>query len=257
MKPSASPALITALVAAFAVVIALVVVLSLVSLTRPGALSVLPTGSQQTGIGVCGHGTAKVRPDRAQIGANVTARAPTAEAARAQAAQAMAAVLAALKSNGVADQDIQTGYVAIQPEYTYPPSGQPIPIGYLAINSVSVTIRSVDNTSQIVDAVTQAGGNSVAVSGIQFSVSDPTPFLAQAEQNAVVDARRQAEQVAQKAEVRLGAPLSIQIGGCGAPVRVPFPLTAGAASDKNNTPTPIQPGQVEVAADVGVVYAIR
>jgi uncharacterized protein YggE len=257
MKLSASPALTTALVAAVAVVTTVAVTLGLVSLTRPGVPGVLPSGTAQPGIGVCGHGTAKVRPDQAQLTVNVTARASTAEAARAQAAEAMTAVLAALKNNGVADQDIQTGYVAIQPEYTYPPSGQPILVGYVASNSVAVTIRAVDSTSKIVDAVTQAGGNTVAVSGIQFSVSDPTPFLVQAEQHAVTDARRQAEQVAQTSGVRLGAPLSIQIGGCGAPVRVPLPLTAGGANEKNNTPTPIQPGQVEVAADVGVVYAIR
>jgi uncharacterized protein YggE len=257
MKSSTSPALTTALVAAFAVVTTVAVVLGLVSLTRPATLSVLPTSTSQPGIGVCGHGTAKVRPDQAQLAVNVTARAPTAEAARGQAAQAMAAVLAALKSNGVTDQDIQTGYVTIQPEYSYPSGGQPSLVGYVASNSVSVTIRAVDTTSTILDAVTQAGGNTVAVSGVQFSVSDPTPFLAQAEQNAMVDARRQAAQVAQTAGVRLGTPTSIQIGGCGAPVRVPFPLAVGAASGKSSSPTPIEPGQLEVAADVGVVYAIR
>jgi hypothetical protein len=168
----------------------------------------------------------------------------------------MTAVLAALKRNGVADQDIQTGYVTIQPEYSYA-SGVPSPIGYIATNSVSVTVRTINNTGKIVDAVTQAGGNTVVVSGIQFSVGDPTPFLTQAEQNAVADARRQAQQVAQAAGVSLGTPLSIQIGGCGAPARVPFPVAGGASSDKNGSPTPIQPGQVEVAADVGIVYAIR
>jgi uncharacterized protein YggE len=73
----------------------------------------------------------------------------------------------------------------------------------------------------------------------------------------VADARRQAEQATRAAGVSLGTPLSIQIGGCGAPARVPFPLAGGAASGTSGTPTPIQPGQVEVAADVGVVYAIR
>jgi uncharacterized protein YggE len=256
MKPSASPALSTVLVVAFAVVATLAVTLGVVGLTRAQGITVLPNSTQQAGIAVCGHGTAKVVPDEAQISVSVTARAPTADGARAQAAQAMAAVLAALKHNGVAEQDIQTGYVAIQPDYSYG-GGQPVLLGYIATNSVSVTIHAVDNTGKVVDAVTQAGGNTAAVSGIQFSVGDPTPFLAQAEQNAVADAHRQAEQVAQAAGVSLGTPLSIQIGGCGAPARVPFPVAGGAASNNTGSPTPIQPGQVQVEADVGVVYAMR
>jgi uncharacterized protein YggE len=245
-----------ALVVALAVVTTLAVALGVVSLTRAGASSVLPATTPQTGIGVCGHGTARVRPDRAQIQVGVTARATTADQTRAQAAQAMSAVLAALKSNNVADQDVQTGSIVIAPDYSYT-GGQPTLIGYVASNSVSVTIRAVDATGKIVDAVTQAGGNNVVVSGIQFSVGDPTPFLAQAEQNAVTDAQRQAQQVARAAGVHLGAPLAIQIGGCGAPARVPFPLAGANAAAQSGTPTPIQPGQVEVAADVGVVYTIR
>src|SRR5262249_36183701 len=138
-----------------AVVVAVALTLSVLNIARAGAVSVLPVTTQQTGIAVCGHGKATSKPDQAQIAVGVHASASTAQGARTQAAQAMSSVLAALKGNGVADKDIQTSYFAIAPNYTYDATGQH-PNGYSASNNVNITIRSVDNTGKIVDAVTQA-----------------------------------------------------------------------------------------------------
>jgi uncharacterized protein YggE len=245
-----------AVVIGLAAVVAAALALSMFGVARAGAVSVLPVTSQQTGIAVCGHGTATSKPDRAQIAVGVQASASTAEGARTQAAQAMNAVLAALKHNGVADKDIQTSYFAINPNYTYDSSGQH-PNGYMATNNVSVTIRAVDNTGKIVDAVTQAGGNNVMVSGIQFFTGDLTQAQTEAQTNALQDARRQAQTIANAAGVNLGSPVSIQVGTCGATPQPIYAQAAGAVSDKGSPPTPIQSGQQELAVDVAVVYAIR
>jgi uncharacterized protein YggE len=255
MQTIASSRLTLALVG-IAIVVAVGLTAGVVGLAHASTVSVIANSTQLTGISVCGHGKATTRPDQARIDVGVSASAPTAEAARAQAAQSMSAVLAALKSNGVADQDIQTDYFAIEPEYSYD-GGSPHQIGYIATNSVTATIRAVDNVGKVVDAVTQAGGNNVVVSGIQFSAGDPTQAEAQAEQNALADAHRQAEQIAEGAGVGLGAPLSIQVGGCGQTERSPYPVTANGAAAVGTPSTPIQPGQQDVTVDVAVVYAIH
>jgi uncharacterized protein len=240
-------------VAILAVAIALT--LGVVNVARAQSITVLPSTSQQAGISVCGHGTANSHPDQAEIQVGVQASASTAENARSQAAQAMNAVLAALKSQGVASDDIQTDYFAIEPEYNYS-SGNPFVTGYTASNNVTVTVHAVNTTGAIVDAVTRAGGNDIVVNGIQFSTGDPSETLAAAQQSALANAHQQAEKAALAAGVTLGAPLSIQLDGCGASTVVsPFPSNAAGSVDQN-AKTPIQPGQVEVTADVEVVYAI-
>lgn len=257
--PSPSPSssrLTAALVVVGAVVVAVALTLSVVGLTRAGTVSVLPLTSQQTGITVCGHGKANARPDQAQVEVGVHASAPTAQEARAQAAQAMNAVLAALKSNGVANDDIQTDYVAIQPQYSYSDGG-PHQIGYIATNQATATIRAVDSAGKVIDAVTQAGGNNVNIDGIQFSAGDPSAAQGQARQNAIADAHRQAEQIAQGAGVSLGAPVSIQVGGCGQPQRPGVFFGAASAAGNADQATPLQPGQQQITVDVEVVYAIR
>ena len=255
MQPSTLSTLLTRLffvLAACAVAIALT--LGIVNVVRAQSITVLPGASQTSGISVCGHGTADTHPNQAKIEVGVQASASTAEAARSQAARAMNAVLAALASQGVASADIQTDYFAIQPEYNYG-SGSPDLTGYSASNNVTVTVHAVDKTGIIVDAVTQAGGNNVMVSGIQFSTGDPSQTLAQAQQNALANAYQLAEKAASAAGVSLGAPLSIQLDGCGEATSVVRAANASGASSSNPT-TPIAPGQIEVTADVQVVYAI-
>lgn len=255
MQNSSWPRFTMPLIVAFAVVTTAAIVMSLFSVTRVGAVSVLPVTSQQTGITVCGHGKADATPDQAQISVGVTATAHSAQDARAQAARAMSSVIKALKNNGVRDQDIQTSYVSISPQYSYP-NGSQVQTGYTATNTVTVTIRSVDSTGKVVDAVTAAGSNDIVVNGITFSKGDPTQALAQAQQSAMDDAQRQAQAIASHAGVGLGTPISIAVGQCGQ-VAQPMPYFASDQSAAGTAITPIQPGQQQYAVEVQVVYAIR
>jgi uncharacterized protein YggE len=261
MQPSYSPTsgrIPLAVVVGLAVVVAASLALGLVNAARAGAAVAVPAAGQQTGISICGHGKAAVKPDQARIQAGVRATAPTAEAARAQAASAMSAILAALKSGGVADADIQTSYFAVEPNFTYDATGSH-QNGFVATNNVSVTIRAIDKAGAIVDAMTRAGSDSVSISGIQFSSGDPTRAQSDAQHSALADAKRQAQEIADGAGVALGAPISIQVGGCGAQSQPPVVFgTADASQGKAAPPpTPIQPGPQEVIVDVAVVYAIR
>jgi uncharacterized protein YggE len=254
MQPSQPSRLGIGVGAAVVALVTLTLTLSILGFTRAGTVSVMPVTAQQTGITVCGHGKANTRPDQARIQAGVFAQASSADDARARAAQAMSAVLAALKSNGVAAADIQTDYFSITPQYSYESSG-PRQIGYQASNNVTVTLRDVNAVGKVADAVTAAGGNNVVVSGIQFSAGDPSQAQAQAEASALDDAHQQAEHIASGAGVSLGSPVSIQVGGCGQQQQ---PIVyAGAAQAAGAPSTPIQPGLVNVEVDVAVVYAIK
>lgn len=78
-----------------------------------------------------------------------------------------------------------------------------------------------------------------------------------AQQSAIADAHRQAEQIASAAGVSLGSPISIDSSGCGAAQQPSVAAAGQAGSAKAPTTTPVQPGQAEVSAEVAVVYAIR
>jgi uncharacterized protein YggE len=256
MSSSTPSRLTLVLVVSLALVAAVAVALGVVGVARAGSISVLPVPqtAQQVGITVCGEGKATTTPDQAQIDAGVQASAPRAADARTQAAKAMNAVLAALKANGVGDQDIQTTYFSIEPQYSYD-NGPPQQTGYSVTNTVTATIRNVSSVGNVVDAVTQAGGDNVQIDNIAFSRGDPSQAQAEAQQNALADAHAQAQRIASAAGASLGAPLSIQVGSCGQQVQ-PYNGQYAAASAAGPS-TPIQPGQQQVTVNVQVVYALR
>jgi uncharacterized protein len=212
--------------------------------------------NQQLWIAVCGHGKAKAAPDQAQLNLGVFATATTVHDVRSQTSQTMSSVLAALKGNGVAEQDIQTGYVSLQPEYNYQ-SSPPRLSGYSATNTITVTIRNLANVGAIMDAAVEQGGSNIFVGGILFSAGDPAQARSDAQRDAVADAKQKAEQAAGSAGAKLGPVLSIQVGGCGNDPQTPTYGAVDRGTQVHKATTPIEPGQNDVSVDVTVVYALR
>ncbi|MBP1706234.1 MAG: hypothetical protein H6Q36_1973, partial [Chloroflexi bacterium] len=70
---------------------------------------------------------------------------PKVKDARAVAAAQMNRVIAALKAAGIAEKDIQTANLSLQPVYDYSNSGAaPRLVGYRLTNTVAATVRDLD-----------------------------------------------------------------------------------------------------------------
>jgi len=193
--------------------------------------------------------------------------------------------IAFVKSEGVADKDIQTQYYDVSPDYqTYncnvipqiyngassgssgsvistPPVVQPCPpasiVGYTITQSVDVKIRDFTKIGDIVGGVVTNGANQVGQ--LSFTLDDPSTVQNQAEADAIVKAKVEAQAIAQAGGFRIGRLLNVQTGG------VPYPIYAendsmgamGVPSAKS-IPTPtIQPGAEEVDMTVTLQYEIQ
>src|SRR3954471_11721107 len=77
-------------------------------------------------------------PDLAIISAGVVTRSATATGAIQQAATRLARVREALRQAGIADRDIQTSNITLNPDYVYANNQPPKLSGYNATNQVSV-----------------------------------------------------------------------------------------------------------------------
>ena len=231
--------------------------LGLWAIHAPGAAAqVITTGGTGTsaassGITVEGQGIVTVVPDEATLSVGVESRAATASAAQADASAAMTKVIAAVKAQGVADADLVTQQVSLQPQIDNGPTGNgPSRVtGYIADQTLGVTVRVLDHTGAIIDAAVAAGANSVG--GPSFSLADPSKATTQARTLAITDARQRAQTLAQAAGVSLEAPIVITEQS--APTPVPF---AAAAPSAGGAATPIQAGTSQVEVDVTVTYAI-
>ena len=204
-------------------------------------------------ISVTGTGRVILAPDVADLRLGVSVQRSTVRAARADAAKAMTAVIAALKKVGIADADIQTSGITLQPQYDYSNGNVPRRIGYQFSNSLAITVRKLDILGDAIDDALAAGATTL--DSVSFRVDDETKAEAQARTAAMADAKAKAQALATAAGVTIDGVSSITETVAPVPYPVYFGVAAGAAVDKAAS-TPVQAGTNEVSVTVAVVYLI-
>jgi len=210
------------------------------------SLAPLPAPALEKLVTVTGEATVAVAPDAAIIRIGVSSQDKTAREASDANAKQMTAVLAAIKSNNIAERDIQTSRLSLQPQYDPNKSGTARLTGFQATNQVTVRIRDIGNLAAILDSAISAGANEM--SGIEFIVSEQSKLLDRARDDAIADAHRKAELYAKAAGARLGHVVAISEEGSTPAPRPMQALRAGAV--------PISPGEQTLRAVVTVSYEL-
>ena len=206
----------------------------------------LPAQAVERLVTVTGEATVSVAPDTATIRVGVTSQGKTAREASEANARQMTAVLAAIKGAGIADKDVQTSQLSLQPQYdTNKPDAARL-LGFQATNQVTVTISDIGKIADIIDRAIGAGANEM--SGIQFIVSGQSKLLDRARAEAIADAHRKAEIYASAAGAKVGPAVSIIESGATPP---PVPLPAMRA-----TSVPVALGEQTLHAHVTVSYEL-
>jgi len=205
-------------------------------------------------ISVNGEGRVSLAPDVVMMSVGVDERHAELNAAQSAADEKMDSIIAALRANGVAEDDIQTGNYSIYAERDYEREGQPV-TGYVVSHTVTAKIRDIDNAGNVISAAIDAGANNVG--GIWFGLDDPAAAIQQARELAVADAEAKATELARLANATLGPIQVISEGYAPSSPAVPFNGGGAVAEDaiRSSAPT-INPGQTEVVLTVYVTYAI-
>ena len=175
---------------------------------------------------VTGEATVTAAPDAAVIRVGVSSQGKTARAASDANAKEMTAVLAAINQTGIADRDIQTSWLSLQPQYDPSKAGAARLIGFQANNQVTVKIRDIGKLPAVLDRAIAAGANEM--SGIEFVVSEQSKLLDKARAEAIADAYRKAELYANAAGMKVGRVVAIAEEGSAPPSPVFRTMRAGA-----------------------------
>jgi uncharacterized protein YggE len=204
----------------------------------------------ETTITLIGHGEIDHEPDIAHISVGVSVDAETASAAMSQQAAKMTGVFSAVKASGVADRDMQTSNLSLNPNYSYPEKLPPKLIGYKASNQLTIRVRDLKNLGKTLDAVVKGGGNTI--NGVSFDIEKPEPLLNEARVAAIKDAADKAELYARAVGYRVKRIVTVsEAGGYSPPRPVPMARMAQAAPS-----TPIAAGEVTINADVNVTFEL-
>ncbi|UVC11961.1 SIMPL domain-containing protein [Rhizobium sp. TH2] len=205
---------------------------------------------------VSGQGDASVVPDLAIVTLSVAETAKTAREALDINNGAMTSVMKALKDQGIADRDLQTSGLAIQPQYSYPQNedGTPkLPIlnGYTVTNGLTVRVRDLAKLGAILDQSVTSGVNQGG--DIRFTNDNPEKALEEARTEAVKNAAAKAKTLADAAGVKLGRVVEISesVGGAD-----PQPMMRMQMAKEAADAVPIAAGENTYVVNVSVTFAI-
>ena len=193
-------------------------------------------------------------PDLAVISAGVVTRAKTASAALQDNAGRMDRVIAAIKSAGIADRDIQTSSINLNPEYRYPENQSPQLVGYTATNQVTVRFRDIRNSGKVLDALVAEGANQI--NGPSMTIEHPEEALDEARAKAVASGRARADLYAKALGMRVVRVVSVSESGGSYPVPPPMPY-AERAMAASAPATKIEPGEQKLQVSLSMVFELR
>ena len=226
-------------------------ILAAAALGAPAAAADVQIAAQGPVVELTVSETVKAKPDIATVSSGVTTEAKSAvEAMRLNAAQ-MDSVIKRIKSLGISSNDIQTTGISLGAQYDYDQATRrQVFRGYQASNRVSVTLRDVKATGEVLDALVAAGETDI--NGPTFSLEDDSAPRAQARKAAFDEARTRAAEYARwsgYSDVRL---LEVDESVSS---RAPMPFTetirAQAADAKA---TPVEPGLVGTTVNLTVKF---
>lgn len=215
-----------------------------------------------------GRGEVRVKPDVITLSIGVQERGADVAGPRERAAKKVTAIVAALKSAGVKEAEIQTAQYNVSRVWeALDAQGQPTEYGgpqnkghyvFQVTNAVAVRTGLLAKAGEILDAVVKAGANDI--DGPTFGLKDGAPQAKEALTKAVKDAREKAETMADAADVRITGVDQIREQNTdipGADMYAGNMVMKSRASFAVATSTPISAGEVVVSASVTVDFRFQ
>ena len=242
------------------------------SLAQPIPNPASPLGPNSALLSLTSEGRSYRTPDIASFSAGVVTQADTAGEAITANSSKMNDVVAALKRAGIAERDIQTAAITLQPRYsnpdleaqilaretrqTYIPPTKPASpkiIGYEARNTVQVRVRRLGEMGRIIDTLVAQGANEV--NGPSFTLDEPRAALDEARNEAMTEARRRAELYARAAGMHVARILSISESGGYYPVQE-MAMARVAMAAPAPPPSPVAPGELTLSVSLSVQFEL-
>jgi uncharacterized protein YggE len=195
----------------------------------------------------------------------------------------MNAVVAFVKSQGIADADVKTTSYDLQPNYSTVsvPIGTPNPfggsaaggaatiilpqpptsfrttqtiVGYTLTQTVDVKIRDLTKVAAIVGGLAPLGINQIG--GVSFTFSNPEGVTAIARADALQKAKTKAAEMAAEAGVSLGGVINLNESSFFPSARFESNGASALSVPAPSTP-PISPGTQDITDNVNVTYELK
>jgi uncharacterized protein YggE len=167
----------------------------------------------------------------------------------------MERVRAALKRAGIADRDIQTSSINLNPDYRYENNQPPVLTGYQASNNVSVKFRDIRNSGKILDALVAEGANQI--NGPSLTIDKPETAYDEARTRAIAEGRARADLYARALGMRVVRLLSVSESGGYSRPPMPYANVMMVSAERSDAKTGIDPGTQDLQISLAMSFELQ
>ena len=237
-----------------AVIVAVIAAtLVVVLVTGASGQEATPTNAKPHTITVSSSATISTKPDEAVVTFNVHAQNADSTVALNESSRIMNDVLAAMKSLGIDEKDMETTNIGLSPQTIN--RGQPDEATvYNASASLEVKIHDFDVIGPAIQKGVAAGATSVR--GVRFQVADPVGVRTNALEEAVTSAREKADALAGAAGTAVTGVIQIREGGSPSSPQPYYNQMAGYALDASAHLAVVPPHDISTKVSVTVIWSI-
>jgi uncharacterized protein YggE len=164
-------------------------------------------------------------------------------------------VRAALMRAGIADRDIQTSSINLNPDYRYENNQPPVLTGYQASNNVSVKFRDIRNSGKILDALVAEGANQI--NGPSLTIDKPEAAYDEARVKAIAEGRTRADLYARALGMRVVRLVSVSEGGGYSRPPMPYAMAEMRVTAPPAPKTEIDPGTQDLQISLAMSFELQ
>ena len=224
------------------------------------ALAIFPARAESTTriINATGISERLVRPDLAHLEMTIDARDVKLDSARREAGVRTVAVLRGLKELGIGDEAIDSGALAVQPEFSWDAkSGARRLQGYLVARTIRIRLLDFDKLGVILEYAVKSGANQIAPP--RFSLQNESSLRREMLTDATQDAKQNAAAIARGLDAQLGAALRVDAVEVDRPAfPSPIMLRASAASAEDAAATEsYRPGDITLRVQIKASFVLN
>jgi len=220
-----------------------------------GALS----SDQAKTIVVTSEGSVKVVPDIVNVKIEILTEKPTSEETVNVNSIDTQNVVTAIKTLGETDLTIETSGYNLQPLYNYVENKPPEIYAFRAVTTLLVSTEKIEKIGSIISTAIEGGASDI--SSISYDLSDEIKTEAKNEAlaKAVKDANNKADAIAEALAVDIIEIYSVNEAGTSYPGPILFESgdTYKSAADTSAAPPVILPQDLEITANISIVYIFK
>lgn len=202
------------------------------------------------GIHVTGEGVVKVAPDKVTIKSQIEHEGQSATSVKSQNDEVVNKVIKYLKSEGIAEKNINTNYINLNKRYNYNDKTYT----YVANQAISITLEDISKYESIMKGLLENGLN--GINGIEFESSEIEKHKAEARRKAVLNAKEKAEALAKPLGQTVGKAYKISEGSSNNYQPVYGAMRIKGSADEASNQETMAPGEMEISIDVNVSFQL-